>query len=108
MNKELIKYKNIVSVISIVLLLLAIPAIWPYGYYVFLRWVVAASAVFLIWIANKLREQKWLGLMVVVAILFNPIIPIYLTKEIWVFIDLIVAGIFLASIFKIKGHQVKD
>ena len=102
MDKTIIKYKNIASAISVVLLLLAIPAIWPYGYYVFLRWVVTASAVFLIWIAHKLKKQRWLGLMVVTAILFNPIIPIYLTKEIWVVIDLITAAIFLVSIFKVK------
>jgi hypothetical protein len=104
MDKELIKYKNIFSVVSIVLLLLAIPAIWPYGYYIFLRWVITAIAVFFIWITSKIQEQKWSGLMVVIAILFNPIIPIYLTKEIWVVIDLIVAGLFLLSIFKIKNR----
>lgn len=104
MTNEIIRYKNIASTISIVLLLLAIPAIWPYGYYVFLRWMVTGSAIFLIWVANKLQKQKWLGLMIVIAILFNPIIPIYLTKEIWVVIDLIVAIIFLVSIFKIKSR----
>jgi len=102
MDKKIIKYKNIASTISVVLLLLAIPAIWPYGYYVFLRWLVTASALFLIWVAYNLKKTFWLFLMGIVAILFNPIIPVHLDKETWVIIDFIVAILFLISIFKIK------
>jgi len=102
MDKEIIKYKNIASTISVVLLLLAILAIWPYGYYVFLRWLVTASALFLIWVAYNLKKTFWLFLMGIVAILFNPIIPVHLDKETWVIIDFIVAILFLISIFKIK------
>jgi len=102
MDREIIKYKNIASVISVVLLLLAIPAIWPYGYYILLRWIVTASAIFLIWIAYDLKKTFWLFLMGIVAILFNPIIPVYLDKGTWVIIDFIVAILFLVSIFKVE------
>jgi len=102
MDKETITYKNIASGISIIMLLLAIPTFWPYGYYVLLRWVVALSAIFLVWIAYNLKKTFWFFLMGIVAILFNPIIPIHLGKETWVIIDLIVAVFFLVSIFKIK------
>jgi len=105
MNKEIIKYKNIVSIISIVILLLAIPPIWPYGYYILLRWVVTASAIFLVWIAYNLKKTFWLFLMGIIALLFNPIAPIHLDKETWIVIDLIVATIFLVSIFKIKIYE---
>jgi len=37
-----------------------------------------------------------------IAILFNPILPTYLTKGIWVFIDLVVALVFFAAISKIS------
>lgn len=103
MDKEIIKYKNIASVISVVLLLLAIPAIWPYGYYILLRWIITGSAIFLIWTASKLEKKFWIFLMVVVAILFNPIAPIHLDKQTWVVIDFMVAALFLVSIFKIKS-----
>lgn len=109
MDKDTIKYKNIASVISVILLLLAIPeGLWPYGYYVFLRWIITASAIFLIWVAHNLQKQAWLGLMVVIAILFNPLIPVHLTKEIWVVIDFIAAILFLVSIFKVKTHETND
>lgn len=102
MDKTIIKYKNITSAISVVLLLLAIPAIWPYGYYILLRWVVALSALFLLWLAYDLKKTFWLFSMGIVAILFNPIIPVHLNKETWVIIDFVVAILFLVSIFKIK------
>ncbi len=104
MDKEIIRYKNIASIIAILMLLLAVPeGIWPYGYYVLLRWIVTASAVFLIWVAYSLQNKGWLWLMAAIAILFNPIIPIYLNKEMWVVIDFIVAILFLVSIFKLKS-----
>jgi len=108
MDKEIIRYKDIVSVIVIVMLLLAIPDIWPYGYYIVLRWVVAASALFLIWVSYELKKQFWLVPMAMVAILFNPIVPIHLDKETWTIIDFVVAILFLVSIFKLKINERKD
>ena len=106
MDKDIIKYKNIASGIAILMLLLAIPTgLWPYGYYMLLRWVVVGAALFVLWVACKLKRKIWIGLMAITAILFNPIFPIYLDKETWVVIDFIVAGIFLVSIFKVKPRK---
>ncbi len=107
MDKEIIKYKNIASVISIVMLLVAIADL-PYGYYTLLRLVITASAIFLVWTASELKKTFWLVLMGIVAILFNPIIPVHLTKEIWVVIDVIVAVLFLVSIFRIKNYAKQN
>ena len=109
MDKEVIRYKNIASGIAILMLLLAIPAgIWSYGYYVFLRWVVTGTALFVLWVVYKLEKKIWIGLMAITAILFNPIFPIHLDKETWVVIDLVVVGLFLVSIFKIKIYERKQ
>ncbi len=101
--KNIIRNKNIASVIVILMLLLAIPSgIWPYGYYILLRWVVTGLALFVLWVAYNLNKKSWLWLMMGVAILFNLILPIHLDKELWQIIDLIVAVLFLVSIFHIK------
>ncbi len=105
-SKNIIKNKNIASVMSAVMLLLAIPDL-PYGYYTLLRWVVTASAIFLFWVAYKLERKFWLFSMGIVALLFNPIAPIYFDKETWVIIDFIVAILFLISIFKIRSYEKK-
>jgi len=102
MDKEIIKYKNIVSGVLVVMLLLAIPTFWAYGYYVLLRWIVTISAVFLLSLAYESKKAFWLFSMGIVAILFNPIIPVHLDKETWIIIDLVAAILFLISIFKIK------
>jgi len=105
MDKEIIKYKNIASAISIIMLLLAIPTFWAYGYYVLLRWVVTISAVFLLSLAYESKKTFWFFSMGIVAILFNPIIPVHLDKETWVMIDFITAILFLISISKIKNYE---
>jgi hypothetical protein len=103
MNKCIIKYKNIASIIVIAMILLAIPSgVWPYGYYLFLRWVVTGIALFVLWAAYELEKKTWLWIMGVIAVLFNPIAPIHLDKGTWVVIDFIAAIIFIVSIFKIK------
>ncbi len=103
MNKETLKHKNIISIIAIGMLLLAIPSgIWPYGYYILLRWVVTGAALFVLWVAYNLEKKAWIWIMGAVALLFNPIAPIHLDKETWVIIDFIVAGLFLVSVFKLK------
>ena len=104
MTKEDVKYKNIIAGISVLMLFLAIPKL-PYGYYTLLRWVVTISALFSAWVANNSEDKFWVFLMGGIAILFNPIIPVHLTKEIWVIIDLIVAILFLVSIFKIEPKR---
>lgn len=103
--KENIKLKTTLTVISIIALLLAIPSIWPYGYYQLLRWLVAGTAVFIIYIASKLEKRIWIWIMIIIAILFNPIVPIHLVKETWAVIDFIAAIVFFVSIFKIKNSR---
>ena len=104
MTKEYIKYKNIIAGISVFMLFLAIPKL-PYGYYILLRWVITISALFSAWVANNFEDKFWVFLMGGIAILFNPIVPVHLTKEIWIIIDFIVAVLFLVSIFKIKPKR---
>jgi hypothetical protein len=102
-NNSVIKNKNILSVIIAGMLLLATPPeIWPYGYYIILRWAVTGTALFVLWASYKLEKQAWTWIMGIIAILFNPIAPIYLDKEAWTIIDIVVAGLFLASIFQVK------
>ncbi len=89
-------------IISIAMLLLAIPPIWPYGYYTLLRLVVCGSAIYLTWFAKSINRQGWMWTLGFIALLFNPLIPIRLDKATWSLVDLMVAIIFFASMFKLK------
>ena len=104
--KEKIKNKNIACTIAILLLLLAIPSgIFPYGYYIFLRWVITGIALFVAWTSYNLKKNFWIWLMIGIAILFNPIAPIYLNKSIWQVINFIIAVLFFVTIIQIKDNQ---
>lgn len=85
------------------MLLLAIPSIWPYGYYQLLRWVVLGIGVYLGYLSIKKENITWTIIMGVIAIAFNPFFPFHLDKEVWVVIDFITSILFLTSIWKIKN-----
>jgi hypothetical protein len=100
------KYPTLIpSCISIAMLLLAIPPIWPYGYYTLLRWVVCGTSLFIAYTAYGLNRKFWMWLIGLVAILFNPLIPVYLDKETWVVIDVVVAVVIFTSIWFLKNDK---
>jgi FtsH-binding integral membrane protein len=69
-----------------------------YGYYTALRLVVCIGGV-LVAVVEYQRADKiglWIIIFGLVALLFNPVIPVYLTRHIWFFIDLGVAALFVA------------
>ena len=71
---------------------------WPYGYYILLRWVVCAAAVFVVVLAVLYKKHRAAWPFGVVAVAFNPLIPIHLTREIWRVVDVAVAAAFIAVI----------
>lgn len=106
MIKKIIKHKNIASSVAAIMLLLAIPSgLWPYGYYIFLRWAVTGSALFVLWTAHSLKKNIWVYIMGAITLLFNPIAPIHLSKSTWAVIDSITAIIFILSIAVVNAHN---
>lgn len=72
----------------------------PYGYYSFTRLVIcAAAAVIAIfgWIGDP-PAHKWSMLFALIAVLFNPIIPIHLRRETWFYWDIATAAAFAAHL----------
>jgi hypothetical protein len=72
----------------------------PYSYYEFLRVFVFIVAVILtIQGFQKVKKTGFEYLYLGIGILFNPIFPIYLSKDVWVIFDvltIILLGISLA------------
>lgn len=86
-------------------LLLAVLPIMPYGYYILLRLAVCGVSGY---IAYQLREfkGKQFWFFVGVAILFNPIFIVALSRLVWLPIDIILAVIFLKMAKKLN-YQLK-
>jgi len=93
-------FKNNWFKLIVIIFSLGASGFWPYGYYQILRWIVCASSVYLAYIYHESNKKTvWIWIFGVTAVLFNPILPIYLTREIWHPINLIVAVIFFISLF---------
>ena len=69
----------------------------PYDYYTLLRIVVSGAASLIAWReAQSGTTRAWFWVFVATAIVFNPFIPIHLSRDSWFFIDLAIAGVFVA------------
>jgi len=55
----------------------------PYGYYILLRRVVCGIFAFLAVRAFRQKLEGWVWIMGITAAIYNPIIRVYLTREIW-------------------------
>lgn len=71
------------QIIAIVMLLWSLYPGNPYGYYVLLRIIVCAICAFLAFSAWNIEKDKWVWILGVTAVIYNPIIPVHLTREIW-------------------------
>jgi hypothetical protein len=78
----------------------------PIGYYTFLRIAVTICAVLLIINYYKEELSVWVIIFGAIAILFNPIIPVYLnSKTAWSIIDFWCGILFLLAYFR---HKTSD
>ena len=56
----------------------------------------------------ELEKFGWAGVLGSIALLFNPIIPVHLSREIWAPIDITAALILVVSIFTIRRRKYND
>lgn len=90
--------RQFIFIISIVLLVTAFADLHVgYGYYQILRWCVMIGAGLTAY-NYKEKNNALCILFCVIAILFNPIAPIYLDKNIWKTIDLTTAVAFIFTL----------
>lgn len=88
----------------VVLFLLLIGIVGGVGiwFYQLLRWIVFAVSIYF---AYKLYESKknidfWIIAFSVSAFLFNPLVPFYFGRELWVLIDMATFVFYLISLKK--------
>lgn len=84
------------AVVATILLFLALGR-HPYGYYTVLRWITCAVSCYGAYLFYKLDRLYVVIPLGVIAVLFNPIIPIHLNRWTWQLIDIAVGVIILIS-----------
>ena len=102
---EKIKFNKTPAIIVSILLLLTFFSL-PYGYYNFLRIAVTGVSVFY---AYYLHQQNlvekmnfWFWGLIAIAVLFNPLFPIYLDKAIWGILDVLTVVFFVGFVYKLR------
>lgn len=79
----------------------------PVGYYTFIRIVVCIVAVILLFFPKGEGITYRHIVNGLVAILFNPIIPVYLhNKSVWIVIDAVVAGWFVVQAIVVFNQKI--
>ncbi|WFU62692.1 DUF6804 family protein [Bradyrhizobium brasilense] len=76
----------------------------PYGYYTFLRIVVCGFAglvAFNSW-ADDTVSPIWSVVFVGMAVLFNPLVPIYLSRADWFYVDIGAAVVIVAHLLAMR------
>ncbi len=94
MKNRFIKYFIILSIF----MLFGAIAEWPYGYYTLLRWITCISSILVALQAFE-KNIDWAKVVfIVIVILFNPLVPIYLSRNIWIPLDIVTAILFILAI----------
>lgn len=96
---------KLLGLICAALLLLALIDL-PIGYYTFLRIIVTIGAIAIIVKEFENGFNFWVVAFGIIAILFNPLIPVYLNdKDAWMPIDVIAAVLFIIKLLTFKSNK---
>ena len=88
-------------------LLIIAPLIsFPYGFYTFLRLVISITSAIIIFYTYKSvgGVNEILIIFALIFILYNPVFPVYLTREIWMPVNFITSGIYIFGYFRVKRY----
>ena len=85
-------YRLIATITSVLLVLGAFDL--PYGYYQFLRIITCIASVLGAFYAKRVGNDNWVVGLAILAILFNPFVPIYLGKSLWKILD-VIGGVYI-------------
>jgi len=70
----------------------------PIGYYTVLRVVTTGVSLYSIYLCMKDKQVGWGIIFSAIAVIFQPILPLRMTRETWRYVDLITAAILVISL----------
>ncbi len=76
--------------------LAAAPLDWPYGYYQLLRVMISVIAVFLALRSWGQGRGAWAWGLAAMALIYNPLAPLSLGRELWTFVNVISLAFLIA------------
>lgn len=73
------------AIVPILFLAGAFLPIWPYSFFVILRWVITGSCAYIL--CSRLAPNYLNYVLFGALLLFNPIFPVHLSRATWLVID---------------------
>ncbi len=74
----------------------------PYGYYTLMRLVVCATAIFVVVVGAKSGQMWAVWLYGILALLFNPVVPVHLTKGLWQPLDIVTGAALVGAAIVVR------
>ena len=90
MNPSLGNKFGVMYLVAILILIAALPV--PYGYYQFIRYAAPAGIIFILINGWQGFDGLNKAILLLVALLFNPIEQFNLGRSLWIVADLVSAG----------------
>lgn len=87
-------------------LLVAALGRWPYFVYVLLRVLICTASVYLSTKRYKEQQTLWVWTFFAIALLFNPVLPVRMTRQDWQVVNVLAAVVFFLSSF--AGRHSSD
>lgn len=94
-------------------LLVAALLVWalakhPIGYYTVLRLVTCSVCAYGAYLAVQWKQIGWAFVFGTIALLFQPLIALRMTKQTWVYVDVVTAVFLVATIFLFRKHETES
>lgn len=93
------------TVVAVLLLIATLPL--DYGYYPFLRLTVTAASIWVAVIAHSVSARGWMIFSITMAVLFNPLFPVYGVRAFWVPVDVVAALAFGVAAFALRRTRLR-
>jgi low temperature requirement protein LtrA len=79
----------------------------PYSFYTLTRFVVFLVSCFGFYVTHELMPKGLKVGFVVIAVLFNPLIPFHLKRDTWQIVDILTGVALMWMPFQVKGNTQK-
>jgi len=83
--------------VATVMLIFAVTGKHPYSFYTLLRWICCAVFAYSAFTAHEKNRVPWAWIFGVLAVLFNPIMPVHLQRDTWQMIDWLTIGVIVVA-----------
>ena len=90
------------QLIAIIMLLWALNPDNPYGYYRLLRLVCCVIFIYLCVVSINYKLQGWPWVLGTVALVYNPLVPLHMTRGIWSVVNIATILIAAVSIYFLR------